>query len=68
MCVCGFVHVSTVCVSGEQKASDSLELEFQALSCPVQVPGTELGSFARAVCALNCWTISCTYENFPFLK
>lgn len=39
---------------GQKKAADPLELEFQAVvSCLIRGIGTESGSSARAVCALE---------------
>lgn len=44
---------------GKKRATDPLELKVQAVvNCPPQVLGAELESFVRAVCTLNCCTIS----------
>lgn len=59
--LCIWVHLCIwVWASESQKRmSDSLDLELgRVVSCPTLVLGIKLRSSGRAVCALNCWTIS----------
>jgi hypothetical protein len=64
---CGYVHMSTGAQRGE-KHRFPLELELQMVVVyPAWMLGTELGSSVRAVCALNCGTISLA-SICPLLK
>ena len=74
--VCRHAQLSICCVpcvfiggnGVQRRASDSLELELQAvLSCLMWVLGTKLKSFAWVVCVLSCWTSS-PVPRFYFLN
>lgn len=53
MSVCGYVHMSAVCLGRTQEVIDPLELELEAVvSYGMQVLGTEPSFFARAMHAL----------------
>lgn len=50
---------------GWKGALDSLQLKLQmVMSCLIRVPGTELGSSARAVSIFNCSAISWASQFF----
>lgn len=56
-----FAPVWGVCVQMYQEASgaNTLGLGLQAaMSCPMWLPGAELGSSVRSVCIVNRWAIS----------
>lgn len=59
LCLCVFVHVCAGTLGGQRRASDSMELELQAVvSCRMWASGGKLRSSKRAVPTLPCVAIS----------
>lgn len=58
VCLLAYRMCMHVC-AGQKKVTNLLELELQVVvSYGIRVLGSKLGSFAKAICALNYWTIS----------